>query len=391
MRVAIIGGGVAGVSAGIALARNGHDVTVYERRSAPGTIGAGVVCWPNASYVLSELGVLQTLTPLSGRPTEMCRLTARGERLGVVDIRALDECMGSPSLSVLRSDLMAALLGRLQTLGVRVRYGLAVTHLAAGERGRARIFVDDGENIDADVVIGADGRMMSRARAFVHGDARPIYQRFVNWIGVFESSVPHFSAMQIQDFWGHALRFGVVPLTPHRAYWAAAAAAPSIGSNDRAAYRDEVRTLFGSWPEPIPTLIADTPVQRMNKIYVHDHDPIACWHRDNVVLIGDAAHAPLPTSGQGACQALEDSLHLAQALEDAPGQVDAAFVRFTTRRSEKTARICHAGRQLARSLFTVDPSLRRRRDEAARTQDYGAMVRGMTELWSSGLALPNTR
>jgi 2-polyprenyl-6-methoxyphenol hydroxylase-like FAD-dependent oxidoreductase len=93
-------------------------------------------------------------------------------------------------------------------------------------------------------------------------------------------------------------------------------------------------------------MINHTPVERINKIYVHDHDPIQTWYKHNLILIGDAAHAALPASGQGACQALEDAWHLSNILNDNPHDLQKYFLKFTEIRFEKTAGITMAGRGL---------------------------------------------
>jgi hypothetical protein len=145
-----------------------------------------------------------------------------------------------------------------------------------------------------------------------------------------------------------------------KAYWAGAAACPEARGKEPVDHRAELRALFRGWPSPIPELIEETPTERMNKIYVHDHDPIDTWHRDNVLLIGDAAHAALPTSGQGASQALEDAWHLADCLGSATS-LEQAFTAFTRRRHAKSAAIATGARDLARSLFARAPAISRAR------------------------------
>ncbi|CAN5821579.1 hypothetical protein BH11MYX3_BH11MYX3_29390 [soil metagenome] len=133
MQIAILGAGVAGVSAAIALTVRGHAVQIYERRQATSTLGAGVTLWPNATFVLAELGILDRVRAVSGRPWSMQRFDAAGAPLGAIDIRAIDEHMGHPTLSILRNDLQRVLLDRLGELGVVVSYGRVASEV--GERG----------------------------------------------------------------------------------------------------------------------------------------------------------------------------------------------------------------------------------------------------------------
>jgi 2-polyprenyl-6-methoxyphenol hydroxylase-like FAD-dependent oxidoreductase len=122
---------------------------------------------------------------------------------------------------------------------------------------------------------------------------------------------------------------------------------------------------------------------------VHDHDPIKVWHKDNVVLLGDAAHSALPTSGQGACQALEDAWHLAKYLADSANTIDQAFALYTQIRQAKTTAITMGGRALATSIFNPDSKACKYRDEKSKQTDYQQMVIAMAKGWSSGLPLPS--
>jgi len=386
MEIAILGAGVAGVSSAIELTKRGYSVSIYERQDAAATIGAGIVVWPNAAYVLEQLGVLDDIKAVSGRPTKMRRLTSSGENLGAIDIELINKHMGYPSLSILRTDFQDILVKRLESLGVSIQYGYKVTNIETGTEGQAEVCFQNGKRLTADVIIGADGRMASCARQYVAGDNAPLYQGFINWIGVFESGNDIFDAIEVGDYWGVGERFGIVPITKHKAYWAGGIASSDIGPRDPAAYKSELRSVFSGWPEPVRTMIEQTPAERINKIYVHDHNPIRTWHKDNVIAIGDAAHAPLPTSGQGACQALEDAWHLANCL-DASGDPRQAYARFTEIRFDKTAGIIMAARGFASSLFNRDKDFCKTRNENSKATDYVKVAAAMSRGWAQHLPL----
>ena len=113
MKIAILGGGVAGVSSAIALKHKGFDVSIYERHKSALTIGAGIVVWPNAAYVLEQLGVLEEVESLSGYPKKMQRVSNTNLELGSIDIDAINQHMGYQSLSILRSDFQSTLISKL--------------------------------------------------------------------------------------------------------------------------------------------------------------------------------------------------------------------------------------------------------------------------------------
>jgi 2-polyprenyl-6-methoxyphenol hydroxylase-like FAD-dependent oxidoreductase len=388
MKIVIIGAGIAGMSCAIALTEAGHDVTVHERAADPYGAGGGMVLWPNAGFVLEELGLLDAVAAVGGIPHAMHRLSRTGTPLQSLDIGRLDRAMGYPSYAVFRRDLMRILADRLVRQGVPVRYSVTGLAIRSGPDGHARLTCSDGGAIDADLLIGADGRMNSIARQFVVGDNRPRFQGFVNWVGAVEVDDDLVARPDVLDFWGDGERFGVVAITPRKLYWAAAVAAPSM---DRLPAFDALYERFGDWPGPIPALLRRTPAEQIRLIPVHDVDPVPCWHRANVLMLGDAAHASLPTSGQGAAQALEDAWYLPRFLAAHGDNLDAALAAFTAQRAPKTRSQALGARQFAQELFVADPAERHRRDERARRIDGTAQVAGMAHGWGSGLPMGSAR
>ncbi|WP_230411977.1 FAD-dependent monooxygenase [Denitromonas iodatirespirans] len=387
MKVAILGGGVAGISSAIALKQKGFDVSIYERHESDLSIGAGIVVWPNAAYVLEQLGVLDEIEAVSGHLTRMCRLSSANEDLGAIDIERINRNMGYSSLSILRSEFQRILISRLESLGVAIQYGRTVTRIETKNPDQAEVHFQNGSKITADVLIGADGRMASHARRYVCGDNSPVYQGIINWVGVYESEEESFQEIAVADYWGVGERFGIVPVTKHKAYWAGGAACADVGPRNQYEYKAELRSIFSDWPQLVRMMTEHTPVERINKIYVHDHDPIHTWHKHNLIVIGDAAHAPLPTSGQGACQALEDAWHLANCLNENPSDLQKAFVKFTELRFEKTSGIIMAARTFASSLFSRDERFCMARNENSKNTDFAKVAAAMSGGWSQHLPL----
>ena len=387
MKIAILGGGVAGVSSAIALTQKGFDVSVYERHESASNIGAGIVVWPNAAYVLEQLGVLNDIEAVSGYPARMCRLSSTNEELGSLDIEMINGHMGYPSLSILRSDFQNILTAKLESLGITIQYAHTVTNIETNHPGQAEVHFQNGSKLTAGVVIGADGRMASYARRYVNDDNVPVYQGFINWIGVYEAAQDSFDEISVTDYWGVGERFGIVPVTKHKAYWAGAVACAGIGPRNPAEYKNELVSIFSDWPQPVQMMLDHTPTERINKVYVHDHDPIQTWHKHNLIVIGDAAHASLPTSGQGACQALEDAWHLAHCLEETPHDLQRAFLKFTELRFEKTAGIIMGGRSFAGALFNRDEKFCRARNESSRNTDFAKVAAAMSQGWARHLPL----
>ena len=387
MKIAILGGGVAGVSSAIALKQKGFNVSIYERHPTASNIGAGIVVWPNAAFILEQLGVLKEIEAVSGYPTRMRRITNANEDLGAIDIKMINSHMGYTSLSIFRRDFQNILISKLESLGTTIQYDHSVTEIRTKNQGHAEVHFQNGLKITADVLIGADGRMTSHARRYVHNDNTPVYQGFINWVGVYESRQEIFEEIAVSDYWGVGERFGIVPITKHRAYWAGGIGSLDIAPRIPAEYKTELSSIFSDWPRPVQMMINQTPAERINKIYVHDHNPIPTWHKHNLIVIGDAAHAALPTSGQGACQALEDAWHLANSLNDNPNDLEEAFTKFTELRFKKTSGIIMAARGFASSLFNRDEKLCMARNEDSKRTDYPKAAEAMAQSWSQYLPL----
>ncbi len=385
--IAILGGGIAGLSAALALHQQGYRPRVYERRTVPATLGAGVTLWPNASFVLAQLRLLHDIERLGGRPQAMHRHDAAGNALGGLDIGLLDRTMGYPTYTVLRRHLQAVLLDHAARAGIVVEFGRRATGIELDDHGKAIAHFEQGASIRPDLIIGADGRMASVARRFVAGDNTPVYQGFVNWVGVAQASRALVEDMSIQDFWGTGERFGCVAVRPDLVYWAAAQTRPLPAATPAVSPRKALDSLFAQWPEQVSKVIRATPEEAIRLIAVHDLEPLDTWSRANVLLIGDAAHAPLPTSGQGACQALEDAWHLARCLEYSQGGVQDVFETFANIRAPKTARLAEQGRVFARGLFATDPEACRLRNERAKTSDPVRDVQALAASWAQGLPM----
>jgi len=386
LNISILGGGIGGLSTAIALKQEGFDVSLYERQSTPSEIGAGIVCWPNASFILEKLGVLDEISNVSGSIKYMNRFTNTGEPIGSLDINELNRLMKYPSYSIIRKDLMKILIQRTVELNIKIHYDHEVIRIS-NESTNTEVQFNNGKIIQPDIIIGADGRMKSLARKYVNGSNSPIYQGFINWVGVIEDESINFSELSVSDYWGVGERFGIVPVSQTKAYWAGGATSKNIAELNPVKYKSELNSIFSGWPDIITKIINETHQSRINKIYVHDHDPINSWHKSNLILLGDCAHSPLPTSGQGACQALEDAWHLTNCLKESPNDISKAFNLFTELRKSKTAGITFGGRQLASSIFNNNEEFCKHRNIASKNTNYQNVVVGMANGWSSGLPI----
>ena len=378
-KIAILGAGVGGLTTAIALNQKGfRNITIYERRELATTIGAGIVLWANATKILEKLNLLKEIKKVGGELNEMQRLTENNEFLGAINVKEIDKKIGFPSLALSRKDLQEILLQKIKGLSIEILYNHKATEIK-----NKSIFFDDNTSVFADIIIGADGRMNSVARKYVNGNNKPVYQNFVNWIGVLESDEPIFTENNVLDFWGCGERFGIVPISKYKGYWAGAKSLPLNSPYRNEDNKEVLIKLFGHWSSEIKTIIKSTKDKNIKYIEVFDYNPITNWYKENICLIGDAAHSALPTSGQGACQAIEDAFHFSNLLAD--NKIEEAFFKFQKLRFEKTTIITMAGRDYAKSLFNTDKEFCKQRNKKAQNTNYQNSSIRIAELWSKDL------
>jgi 2-polyprenyl-6-methoxyphenol hydroxylase-like FAD-dependent oxidoreductase len=284
---------------------------------------------------------------------------------------------------VLRAELHRLLSEYATERGARVEVGCEVKSVTDEEQ----LLLSDGRRVEADWVFGADGRMGSPLRRYVLGENQPRYGGFVNWIGVARAEEDVFDPSVVFDLWGCGQRFGVVPIDGQTAYFAGGALGP-LGVASAGPLLPLLKERFAHWPEPVARALAAAEPESLREIYVHDHDPIDVWHKGRVLLLGDAAHAPLPTSGQGACQAIEDAFHVARLLDEGTSlEPEEFFQRFTECRRDKANAIIAAGRGFAKMVFSRDPEFVAKRNQQSRGTDFSETAASMAGLWSRGLPL----
>jgi 2-polyprenyl-6-methoxyphenol hydroxylase-like FAD-dependent oxidoreductase len=328
--IAIIGGGIGGVAAAVALHRRGIRATVFERAERIQEVGAGMMLWPNATHVLKELGLLDQVAAASGRNTTFLVRASSGEIL--MDIAT--GCFEVPALCTRRSDLLAALLNSLPDGAVRL--GHELTGIESSGAG-VRVHFANGNKTDARALIGADG-IRSRVRAHLFGASAPIYRGYTVFRGIADYAGSALPLGSSSETWGQGKRFGMLETGGGRLTWYASANVPADHVDDPGGRKVELLRWFGGWHEPIAGLIEATPPDRILKNGAYDLAPLSHWGRGRITLLGDAAHPCTPNLGQGGCMALEDALTLARFLAHAHS-IEHALRRYESARRRRTKRI----------------------------------------------------
>jgi len=344
-RVAIIGGGIGGLTAANALSRAGIEVAVYEAAAELKEIGAGVALHPNAMKVLRAIGVEGSVREVAGRSSwQVMRNWKTGRVIARTSRDQQVATFGIAGATVHRADLLDVLAGALPA--GQVTLGQRCTQVRPdGDTAVAR-FADGGE-IEADIIVGADG-IHSPVRASLFGPDAP---RFTGKI-CYRSVVPTATVRGTRPRAEGAQWLGphgTVVLYPLRGE----ELINVVCHYDDASYRheswiaecgrEEVLERYAGWHESLLRLFA--AAQTWYKWALYDRDPIPRWTRGRVTVLGDAAHPMLPYLGQGACQAIEDGAVLATALSAEASDPVIGLARYERTRRPRASRVVLTSRE----------------------------------------------
>lgn len=339
MRIAIIGGGIGGLAAALALRQCGLESAVFEQAPQLLEVGAAIIMWPNATRILRRLGLEENIRRRGGVVEQAQWLRSDGKRLNAA--RLPDT--GTPAIVIHRADLQHALLSAVPSDSIHLN-----RVFASYEQSSDRIVVHfaDGSSEECDILIGADG-LHSQVRAQLLHDGPPIDRGYSSWRGVAPHTPASLVPATAYEIYGRGQRFGIGPLGRGRVgWWAAANTNRERGINSPLSVdRPELLQLFEGWCEPVMELIEATPLTSLVRNEVFDRLPSRKWGEGAMTLLGDAIHPATPNLGQGGCLAIEDAAVLARTLQKY-GVDDRALAlrKFERLRFERTTAIARYSR-----------------------------------------------
>ena len=327
VQIAIIGGGIGGLTAALALRQAGFEAEVYEQAPALLDVGAAIAIWPNAMRVLDRLQVGDKIREQAGVMEEIRWLDQHGRLLNRVRIATIS----APAVALHRADLQHILQRSLPASSIHLGHTF-VEQQQRGDRMMAKFA--SGDSIKAEFLIGADG-IHSRVRAQFINDGDPIYRGYTVWRGIaphVPDALPRAAAIELH---GCGQRFGIGPVGRGRAGWWATV------NGDHST--DDLLTLFAGWYRPGLELIEATPRASILKTGAFDRLPVRSWGAGRMTLLGDAIHPTTPNLGQGGCLAMEDAMVLARCFEKY-GANEEALRRYERGRFKRTSAVSRYSR-----------------------------------------------
>ncbi len=328
--IAIVGAGIGGIAAAVAMQRAGVRVTVYEKTTGLQEAGSGIMLWPNATRVLRELGVLEQVAAKGGPTTNFLVRSSSGRVL-------MDLALGDfdvPALGVRRADLLAALIAALPPEAIRLGYDF--DHFSERADG-VKLHFKNFEAIEHAAIVGADG-IRSQVRAQLFGASHPIYRGYTIWRGLATYRGDAVIPGSNSESWGRGQRFGILNTGNGSYTWYGTANVSAFYTDPPCGRKLDLLQRFRNWHDPVLNLIQATDEVTILRHSARDLAPLRSWGRGRVTLLGDSAHPCTPNLGQGGCMALEDALALSKCIKQ-ESSAPVALRRYESLRRPRTRHV----------------------------------------------------
>ena len=355
MEIVIIGAGMGGLTTGIALKRFGHKVSIYEQTVEIRPVGAAISLWSNGVKCLNYLGLTEQIAQLGGQMDAMAYVDGlTGETMTQFGLQPLIEEVGQRPYPVSRAELQNMLMDEFGRENIHL--GKRMVSLQE-TNGKVKVEFLDGSTLETELLIGADGTH-SITRAYVLGEqVQRRYAGYVNWNGLIDMSEEIAPADHWTTYVGQGKRASLMPIAKHRFYFFLDVPLPVGLENNRSQYKTQLKEYFAGWCPQVQTLIDHLDPETTNRVEIHDIEPFLKFYKGRVVLVGDAAHSTTPDIGQGGCQAMEDAIYLARALQINTLGVEDALCRYQDKRNERTKELVLRARKRCDVTHMQDPAV----------------------------------
>ncbi|HEY2619695.1 MAG TPA: FAD-dependent monooxygenase [Acetobacteraceae bacterium] len=349
----IVGGGIGGLAAALALQRIGASVRVFEKGPAVAEVGAGLSLWSSAMLALRRLG-LESAALSHGSVIERVRSAkSSGAVLAVEDFAALGERAGAPSICIHRGELQRLLFEAVSAgMTSKVETGRECVGYAEAASAVTAIF-SDGSREEGDLLIGADG-IHSTVRNSLFGQEAPRFAGYFAWRGIAHGVASRLPEREALTVLAPGAQAGAFHCGADSVYWFLTRNASRGSQPDLRDDRTGILRQIGDWRVDFRSFVEATATDAILRNDVMDRPPRRVWGRGRVTLLGDAIHATTPDLGQGACQALEDAVVLADAISHG-ATIETGLLAYQDRRRARANYVVSESRRMGNLLQTVNP------------------------------------
>lgn len=375
MKAIVIGAGMGGTSAALALRQIGVDVEVYEQIRENKPVGAAISVWSNGVKCLNHLGLAAETRAIGGRMDAMSYIDGlTGETMCRFSLLPLIEAVGQRPYPIARAELQLMLM---EAFGLdQINFGKKMTAVSGGA-GAATVEFADGTRAGGDVVVCADGAK-SLAREYVLG--RPTPRRYAGYVN-FNGLVAADEAIGPADEWttyvGEGKRASVMPVAGNRFYFFFDVPGPAGLPYEPGTAKELLGAAFAHWPGGVRALVEAVDPAATNRVEIFDLDPFDTWTRGRVALLGDAAHNTTPDIGQGGCSAMEDAVALQFAFQKHPQDPLAALREYERSRAKRAGELVLRARKRCDVTHAKDAAATQAWYDELRREDGTNVIRGI--------------
>ena len=345
MKVAIIGAGIGGLTIGLVLKNAGIPFKIFEKSVEIKPVGAGLVLGINAMQVYKKLGIHNEILEQSSKIHGMNICSPDFSILSNANIRDFEIKYHLSSVAIHRANLHSILSEAVGFENILLNKKF---NKITKNNSQYRLDFEDGFNIDTDFLIAADG-INSSVRKQIFGERKLRDSKQICWRGVTDLKLPKEYKNKVTECWGKGTRFGFTEIGNDKIYWYFL-----INENKRT-LNSNLLDYIDEFDDLIKTIIQTTDTNKIFVTKLFDLKPLNHWYKDNICLLGDAAHATTPNLGQGACQAIEDAYVICELLKK--NSLQESFKKYPEIRMEKANYIVNTSWKIGKIAQLENPFL----------------------------------
>ncbi|GAB2659693.1 FAD-dependent monooxygenase [Flavihumibacter cheonanensis] len=345
MQVAIVGGGIGGLTTALVLKNANIPFTLYEAASEIRQVGAGIILASNAMQVLAMYGIDQLLYSKGHRIENMLITDAGLGTLSQFSLKGFEQQYGLQNLAIHRAHLHEILWKEVGGQQIKLNKRL---HSVSRNGTNFELSFEDGSTSLVTHIIGADG-IKSKVRELLFPAVQYRSAKQLCWRGVLNYELPASYKHGAIEAWGKGKRMGFVQINEQEVYWYAVINEDMVVTDQPM----DLPALFREFHPIVMDLLDQTSPDKLIRGPLYDIQPFTTWNQSRVCLLGDAAHATTPNLGQGACQAIEDAFVLGELLKT--GTLEQAMKRYPAIRMRKAHYVVNTSWQLGKISHLTNP------------------------------------